>query len=50
MTTLAWRVQFAKRKIVNTLLYFDKMKMTKLKIFIEQFRARWPWSIGVLES
>ena len=19
-------------------------------IFIEQFRARWPWSIGVLES
>ena len=24
--------------------------MVSVMIFIEQFRARWPWSIGVLES
>ena len=30
---------------------FDEMTFTAgVMIFIEQFRARWPWSIGVLES
>ena len=36
------------------IFYSDLVKLEFLAhtvlIFIEQFRARWPWSIGMLES
>ena len=40
---------------VQNLVYVSGNEMTEaftagIMIFIEQFRAGWPWSIGVLES
>ena len=35
------------RRITNTVVEMTEAFTAGVMIFIEQFRARWPWSIGV---
>ena len=37
-------------KFPQSTLPFFSMRLYNTMIFIEQFRARWPWSIGILKS
>ena len=43
-----WKIHVLNKDKVGNIQ--THLQISSAKIFIEQFRARWPWSISVLES